>query len=84
MFEIHLAVTEANSTHRHFTVFANGANCGQLVMCKEEFWDFGRALLKALPDQVRISLAPSPAASGSRQDVQRGDGRTTDGRSKEK
>ena len=80
MFEIHLAVTEANSTHRHFTVFVNGANCGHLIMRNTEFWEFGRALIKALPDQVRISLAPSPAASGDRQDVQRGDGRTTNGR----
>ena len=75
MFEIHLAVTEANSTHRHFTVFVNGANCGHLIMRNTEFWEFGRALIKA---------PPSPAASGDRPEGQRGDGRTTDGRSKEK
>ena len=33
---INLRADEANGTHTRFTVFANGANCGQLCMREEE------------------------------------------------
>jgi len=34
--KVHLRADEANGTHTRFTVFMNGANCGQLCMTEEE------------------------------------------------
>lgn len=34
--KIHLRADEANGTHTKFTVFMNGADCGQLCMSEEE------------------------------------------------
>jgi len=34
--KITLRADEANGTHTRFTVFANGANCGQLCMREDE------------------------------------------------
>jgi hypothetical protein len=33
---VHLRADEANGTHTRFTVFVNGANCGQLCMREDE------------------------------------------------
>lgn len=34
--KVHLRADEANGTHTKFTVFMNGANCGQLCMNEDE------------------------------------------------
>lgn len=34
--KLHLRADEANGTHTRFTVFMNGANCGQLCMRQDE------------------------------------------------
>jgi len=34
--KVHLRADEANGTHTKFTVFMNGANCGQLIMTEDE------------------------------------------------
>ena len=34
--KFHLRADEATGTHTRFTVFAKGANCGQLCMTEEE------------------------------------------------
>lgn len=34
--KLHLRANEANGTHTKFTVFMNGANCGELCMKEEE------------------------------------------------
>lgn len=34
--KLHLRADEANGVHTRFTVFMNGANCGQLCMNEEE------------------------------------------------
>jgi hypothetical protein len=34
--KIHLRADYADGTHTKFTVFCNGANCGQLCMTQEE------------------------------------------------
>lgn len=41
----HLRVDDSNPAHIRFTVFANGANCGQLTMTPSEYSAFGRGLL---------------------------------------
>ena len=41
----HLRIDDSNPRHVHFTVFANGASCGQLVMTPDEYSAFGRGLL---------------------------------------
>jgi hypothetical protein len=41
----HLRVDDSDPAHITFTVFANGANCGQLVMSPAEYSAFGRGLL---------------------------------------
>ena len=38
--KLHLRVEEENSTHVHFTVFANGANAGTLCLTSEEWTQF--------------------------------------------
>jgi hypothetical protein len=38
--KIHLRIDESNPTHTRFTVFANGANCGTLVLRTDEFFHF--------------------------------------------
>ena len=62
-----LDVRTSNGTHRHFVVFANGANCGTLVMRKEEFYDFVDALqegqaLEYIDLEISLPLSPSPTA----------------------
>ena len=34
---IHLRIDSTNAAHTRFTVFLNGANCGQLCVTNEEF-----------------------------------------------
>ena len=34
--KLHLRADSANGIHTKFTVFVNGANCGQLTMSEEE------------------------------------------------
>jgi len=34
--KVYLRADEANGTHTKFTVFMNGANCGQLIMTEAE------------------------------------------------
>lgn len=43
--DFHLRVDDANPAHVRCTLFANGANCGQLTMRPNEYSAFGRALL---------------------------------------
>lgn len=38
--KLHLRADEVNDTHTKFTVFLNGANCGQLCMKEEEAFYF--------------------------------------------
>ncbi len=42
--KIHLRIDESNPSHTRFTIFANGANCGQLCMRNEEFHNFHQIL----------------------------------------
>ena len=42
---IHLRADEANGQHTRFTVFCNGANCGQLCMRESEAIYFHDALM---------------------------------------
>jgi len=76
-------VSERNPRHVHFTVFANGANCGNLVMTKDEFMNFCVYLEEGQADltveEQYSFLSPSPIASDSRPEVQRVDGRTRPG-----
>ncbi len=46
IMKLHLRADEANDTHTRFTVFMNGANCGQLCMRTEEAIFFHDALLR--------------------------------------
>ena len=41
----HLRVDESNSAHVRFTVFENGANCGQLTMTPSGYSALGWAML---------------------------------------
>jgi len=76
-----IRIDEANARHRHFTVFANGANCGHLIMTNTEFWSFARGLMAGhKPGSVDIELLPHSPASGSRPEDPRGDERTGDER----
>lgn len=43
-------VDARNKQHTHFTVFANGANCGHLCMTNEEFMSFCVALEEGQAD----------------------------------
>ena len=43
--DFHLQVNKSNPEHVHCTLFANGANCGQLTLTPEEYSAFGRVLL---------------------------------------
>ena len=44
---IHLRADEANGTHTRFTVFVNGANCGELCMREEEAIFFHEVVLRS-------------------------------------
>ena len=45
--QLHLRADEANGTHTKFTVFLNGANCGQLCMREEESIYFHELVLRS-------------------------------------
>lgn len=45
--KIHLRADSADGTHTHFTVFMNGANCGQLCMRQEEAHFFYMTVAKS-------------------------------------
>lgn len=57
--KLHLRANEANGKHTKFTVFMNGANCGELVMDEEEALFFHDLVLSAprklLTDKVYSS-----------------------------
>lgn len=56
--KFHLRADEANGTHTKITVFANGANCGQLCMNEEEALFFHDMILRSpwtKPEEVRTS-----------------------------
>jgi hypothetical protein len=38
--KIHLRIDSSDPSHTRFTVFANGANCGDLCMTTNEFANF--------------------------------------------
>lgn len=40
-----LRIDDQNSQHVRFTLFANGANCGQLCMSIREYWRFCAILI---------------------------------------
>ena len=44
--EVHLRGDEATGKHTRFTVFMNGANCGQLCMSEEEAFFFHDTILR--------------------------------------
>jgi hypothetical protein len=44
--KVHLRADEANGTHTRFTVFMNGANCGQLCMREDEAIYFHEVLTR--------------------------------------
>lgn len=57
--KLHLKATEANGVHTKFTVFMNGAYCGQLVLREDEATFFHDLIIHstwALPsDDIRTS-----------------------------
>ena len=56
--KLHLRADEANGTHTRFTVFMNGASCGQLCMNEDEAFFFHQVVMKStwtLPGEVRTS-----------------------------
>ena len=68
MMRFHLRVDDSNPAHIRFSVFANGARCGQLVMRPDEYSTFGRGLLLGCHDirphtsvQVDTYTLPAPA-----------------------
>ena len=90
MIKYHFRVDKENKRHTHFTVFANGVNCGQLVMTQDEFWGIIASCMGDPVDaKFRVTWAfdvlrdgcalPHSPASGSRPEGQRGDERTGDG-----
>lgn len=57
--KVHLRADEANGVHTKFTVFMNGANCGQLVMNEDEAIFFHHLVMmsnyKIYADEVKSS-----------------------------
>jgi len=56
--KLHLRADEANGEHTKFTVFMNGANCGQLCMKEEEaifFHDVVMCSTWSLKDEIITS-----------------------------
>jgi hypothetical protein len=45
--KVHLRADSADGTHTRFTVFMNGANCGQLCMTEKEAVFFHDALINS-------------------------------------
>jgi len=45
--KLHLRADEANGTHTRFTVFMNGANCGQLCMSEDEAIFFHEVIMRS-------------------------------------
>jgi hypothetical protein len=43
---IRIRVDKRNSRHVHFTVFVNGANCGTLCVCADEFGTLTKLLME--------------------------------------
>ncbi len=56
-----IRVDAHGADHVHFTVFANGANCGELTMRTEEFDRFVAALSMALSAKSLESFAVARA-----------------------
>lgn len=93
MLKYHFRVDKENNRHTHFTVFANGENCGQLVMTGEEFWGIIAACMGDPVDAkfrvtwdfdvLRDSALPHSPASDSCPEGPREDERTGDGRGNE-
>ena len=77
-------ITDVNSRHIHFTVFANGVQAGSLVLTQDEFISLAAAMMDRGANQGCFEIVPlasdSPIASGDRPGGTRRDGRTTDGR----
>lgn len=45
--KLHLRADSANGVHTRFTVFMNGANCGQLCMTEEEAIFFHEIVIRS-------------------------------------
>ena len=45
--KVHLRADEANEVHTKFTVFMNGANCGQLCMTEKEALHFHDIIIRS-------------------------------------
>ena len=45
--KVHFRADEANGVHTKFTVFMNGANCGQLTMSEDEACYFHEVFVRS-------------------------------------
>ena len=59
--KLHIRIDDENQRHRHFTVFANGANCGRLCMERAEADAFFQILNagRRSGDTVQITEEPN-------------------------